>query len=90
MSRIHNVMLSVFLVAGALPVHATIPGKNGRIAFAAGPDIYTMNPDGSAVRQLTNLGPDSSGFWTFVMNADGSGKKRIIEGAVTPNWGVRP
>ena len=43
---------------------ATFSGKNGRIAFIAGPDVYTMNPDGSNVRQLTNLGPDNSGaFW---------------------------
>jgi len=46
-----------------LPASATFPGKNGRIAFVAGPDIYTMNPDGSEVRQLTNLGPDNGAFW---------------------------
>jgi Tol biopolymer transport system component len=46
-----------------LPASASFPGKNGRIAFVAGPDIYTMNPDGSDLRQLTNLGPDSGAFW---------------------------
>jgi len=46
-----------------LPASASFPGKNGRIAFVLGPDIYTMNPDGSDIRQLTNLGPDSSAFW---------------------------
>ena len=51
------------LLGSAIPAHATFPGKNGRIAFIVGPDIYTMNPDGSDVHQLTNLGPDSSAFW---------------------------
>src|SRR5215471_20705551 len=46
-----------------LPASATFPGKNGRIAFVVGPDIYTMNPDGSDVRQLTDLGPDNRAFW---------------------------
>jgi Tol biopolymer transport system component len=51
------------LLATALPACATYPGKNGRIAFIAGPDVYTMNPDGSDVKQLTNLGPDNQAFW---------------------------
>jgi TolB protein len=52
------------LFVTAMPASATYPGKTGRIAFIAGPDVYTMNPDGSDVRQLTNLGPDNSGaFW---------------------------
>lgn len=38
----------------------TFPAKNGRIAFLEGPDIYTMNPDGSDERQLTAFGPDDS------------------------------
>jgi Tol biopolymer transport system component len=59
----HNVLLGMLLLAGALPAHATFPGKNGRIAFVLGPDIYTMIADGSDVKQLTNLGPDSKAFW---------------------------
>src|SRR5262249_8732249 len=42
---------------------ASFPGKNGRIAFINGPDVYTMNPDGSDLKQLTNLGPDNSALW---------------------------
>src|ERR1700720_1642044 len=42
---------------------ATFPGTNGRIAFVQGPDIFSMNPDGSDLKQLTNLGPDSAAFW---------------------------
>ncbi len=55
--------LIAFLTLGANHASATFPGKNGRIAFVQGPDIFTMNPDGSDVRQLTNLGPDSGAFW---------------------------
>ncbi len=46
----------------AVPVRlcATFPGKNGRIAFLLGPDIYSMNADGSDVQQLTNFGPENS------------------------------
>src|SRR5215467_828115 len=62
-SQILTTSLVVILVASAVPAYATFPGKNGRIAFVLGPDIYTMNPDGSEVRQLTNLGPDNSASW---------------------------
>lgn len=40
-----------------------VPRQEWRIAFVVGPDIYTMNPDGSDVKQLTNLGPDDGSFW---------------------------
>ena len=59
----HGVVLGAVFLASSIPAHATFPGKNGRIAFVAGPDIYTMNPDGSDVKQLTNLGPDSGALW---------------------------
>jgi Tol biopolymer transport system component len=55
--------LLIGLFAITLPASASFPGNNGRIAFVLGPDIYTMNPDGSDIKQLTNLGPDSSAFW---------------------------
>jgi Tol biopolymer transport system component len=58
-----TVMLGTLLLASTIPAQATFPGKNGRIAFILGPDVYTMNPDGSDVKQLTNLGPDSAAFW---------------------------
>src|SRR5215470_13080140 len=50
--RCGTILLALALVF-ALPAHATFPGKNGRIAFIQGPDIFTMNPDGSDVHQLT-------------------------------------
>src|SRR5215472_15658159 len=33
--------------------------RNGRIAFVKGTDIYTVAPDGSQLRQLTNVGPEA-------------------------------
>lgn len=63
----HSILIAL-IVAGTvilstIPAYATFPGKNGRIAFVQGSDIYTMKPDGSDVRQLTNLGPDSWASW---------------------------
>jgi len=41
------VLVSVGFIFLPTPAHATFPGKNGRIAFILGPDVYTMNPDGA-------------------------------------------
>src|SRR5690349_16537471 len=41
------------LMAAALPAHAAFPGANGKIAFDANGDIFTMDPDGTSVTQLT-------------------------------------
>ena len=53
------------LAAVSAPAWATVPGTNGRIAFAgdaAGDlDIYTMNPDGSGVVNVTE-GAGAPGF----------------------------
>lgn len=59
------------IVAFSSPTHASFPGKNGRIAFVQDGEIFTMNPDGSDIRQLTHLGPDNSGSWP-AWSADGS------------------
>src|SRR5215831_9136974 len=69
----------VTLVTSAIPAYATFPGKNGRIAFVLGPDIYTMNPDGSDVRQLTNLG-EKAAFWEW-WSPDG---KQIVFNIFSP------
>jgi TolB protein len=58
--------LAAALVAGIAPATATFPGKNGRIAFSAKGDIFTVKPDTSARRRLTRRGPpdDSSASWS--------------------------
>lgn len=45
--------VSAMLIACAPCANATFPGKNGRIAFTIQPDVFTMNADGSNVKQLT-------------------------------------
>ncbi len=67
-----------WLGATADPAGAAFPGANGRIVFAssrtAGPgvtnptgdyEIFTMNPDGSGVKQLTkNKASDTQPAWS--------------------------
>lgn len=61
--QIFHWLVGGVLVAASVPAHATFPGKNGRIVFIQGPDVYTMLPDGSEVRQLTTLSDDNPAFW---------------------------
>jgi TolB protein len=61
-------IVPLILLGAALfvtPAHATFPGKNGRIAFILGPDVYSMNPDGRDVRQLTHVEPGRAANWEF-------------------------
>lgn len=57
----------VGLLAALLPAaaHATSPGANGRIAFVANGDVWTINPNGSDLAQVTS-GPsvDGSPAWS--------------------------
>jgi Tol biopolymer transport system component len=62
-TRFIPVLAMLVAIAWVLPAHATFPGKNGRIAFIQGPDVYTMKSDGSDVRQLTALTDDNPAFW---------------------------
>jgi Tol biopolymer transport system component len=55
----YGVPIAWALVAVA-PADATFPGRNGRIAFVQSSNVYTMEPDGSGVRQLTSLPPGST------------------------------
>jgi Tol biopolymer transport system component len=55
---VYAALALVGVAAGAVPAMAADPGLNGRISFAspvAGSlQVFTMNPDGSAVKQLTS------------------------------------
>jgi Tol biopolymer transport system component len=61
---------------------ATFPGNNGRIAFVQDGEIFTMEPDGSGLRQLTHFGPDSSASWP-AWSADG--KQIVFNVSPPPN-----
>ena len=54
---------------------ATYPGQNGRIAFTADYtgtwQLYTMNPDGSDLFQVTNLPPTGNPAWFQDYSPDG-------------------
>jgi choice-of-anchor C domain-containing protein len=54
------IVLSQLVISG--PVNATVPGTNGKIAFASQRDgnyeIYVANPDGSGPTRLTNATSD--------------------------------
>jgi len=56
-------LMTTLMLVTTLPALASYPGKNGKIAFINGPDVYTMNPDGTNVKQLTDLGPNNGAYF---------------------------
>jgi Tol biopolymer transport system component len=60
--------LSLMLLACVSPAaQAAYPGENGRIAFISAGEIWTINPDGTAPRQVTSPTPplsDSAPSWS--------------------------
>jgi len=65
--------------------HATFPGKNGRIAFVQAGEIFTMNPDGGDMRQLTHLGPDLAASWP---SWSSDGKQIVFNEGAADSGGV--
>ena len=63
--RLVVLAFALLVSLAAVPVLATVSGEDGRIAFVSDvdgdSDIYTVNPDGSGVVQVTNA-PDQNGF----------------------------
>ena len=45
----------ILILALSIVASATFPGRNGRIAFVQDNNIYTINPDGTDMRQLTTF-----------------------------------
>src|SRR5437764_2213258 len=82
-------LLAVFLTAPALvggatvPAQATGPGYNGKLVFMSNRSgvnqIYSVNPDGSALAQLTH---DAAGSAFPVWSPDGT--KIAIDGGPSP------
>jgi Tol biopolymer transport system component len=77
-------LIASLALLGAIPVSATFPGKNGRIAFVQAGEIFTMNADGTGIRQLTHLGPHSAASWP-AWSADG---KQIVFNEFPPPDGI--
>jgi Tol biopolymer transport system component len=78
-------LAAMFLIGMlAVPAFATFPGKNGRIAFIQDGEVFTINPDGSDIKQLTHLGPDNSASWP-AWSADG---KQIVFNEFPPPDGI--
>jgi Tol biopolymer transport system component len=83
--------LTTALVAVATPAQATFPGTNGKIAFGSErfegtPNLFTMNPDGSDVLQLTFLTADQGAAVAESWSPDGSTlvyHQRNAEGSVS-------
>jgi Tol biopolymer transport system component len=67
-------LIAALIIISPVAAHATFPGKNGRIAFVQGGEIFTMNADGSNIRQLTHVGPEIAASWP-AWSADG---KQIV------------
>jgi dipeptidyl aminopeptidase/acylaminoacyl peptidase len=78
-SLVYIVVLAVLSVA-ATPAGAAFPGGDGKFAFYRSGDIWTMNPDGSGVTQITTAaGNDLFPVWSpdgsqiaFQSNRDGN------------------
>jgi Tol biopolymer transport system component len=47
---------ALLLALAAAPADATFPGVNGKLVAPAGGDLYTFNPDGSDLTNVTNSG----------------------------------
>jgi Tol biopolymer transport system component len=49
-----GLLMLMLVVVEARPAGATFPGKNGKIAFERGYELYTINPDGTGLKQITH------------------------------------
>jgi Tol biopolymer transport system component len=56
------VAVAALLISCTPRASATFPGRNGRIAFVMGPNVFTMNDDGSNVKQLTSFAANEATF----------------------------
>lgn len=57
-------LLASLLVSGASVASAAYPGADGKIAFVRANQVYTVNPDGTGMAQLTNRGKNHHPKWS--------------------------
>ena len=62
LKKLVTLLLLTTALGGFALAESDFEGR-GRIAFIQGPNVYTMKPDGTDVRQLTNVGPNTSALW---------------------------
>jgi Tol biopolymer transport system component len=70
LSMVAAMVGGILVLGGPSPAQATFPGSNGRIAFSLGEalpggspspsQIFSVKPDGSGLRQLTNVPADNT------------------------------
>lgn len=70
-----KLFLVLALLVASVPAHATFPGKNGKIVFIANPtgtwQMYTINSDGTGMKQITTLPPTTNELWAPSFSPDG-------------------
>lgn len=76
-----------FVVLNSQPTFAADPGKNGKIAFIANLtgtiQIYTINPDGTDLFQVTNLPPATAEFAFAPLDFSPDGKRILFPDDMT-------
>ena len=75
-------LVLVYMASVPPRAHGTFAGKNGKIVFTgASGDVFTMNPDGTAVTQLTSFASGGGSTCCAAWSPDG---RQIVFGAA-PN-----
>lgn len=80
-------LASTLALTNAGVAQATFPGPNGRIAFSdyVSNQLYAVNPDGSALDQLTHAGPNRSPSWP---DWAPNGRRIVFSAAGSPDQGA--
>jgi WD40 repeat protein len=73
LAAVGMLMLTMLVVVADEPAGAAFPGQNGKIAFSSerdgNPEIYAMNPNGTALDRLTN---NQAGDFSPAWSPDGN------------------